>query len=830
MGFFQYGQIVEQLRTVATAGGTTTLVNNDKQNQIFTGSLAQTVKLPDVTTMTVGQFFNIFNQSTGSLTLEFHDGSNFTDASGKSYVNVPSSSSITLTLQTNSGSSPQNGTWAVTATASSGVSAWVASTPYLTNNVVIYQQDAYVAQSNFTSGASFEADVLNGNWTLLNNPITNPNLLLVGNNFEDGDAGSWTAIGVASLTNGIPTSVGSGGNAFSASNGGRAKGSNTTAPAVTSSFPIDGQYSLNLATSGAGTIGDGYISQPFSIASKYQAKSLTFNFSYKVASGTPNMSGTSSNTYAVAIYDVINNAWLGAAGIFNFVQSSGVGTCSGTFQTSSTTTTLQLFIYSPVAPTGASSLLIDDIYVGAQVTPTGPAMTDWVSYPMVITGATTNPTKATTTTYDNAYYRRVGDSMEIRYDYRGGSSGASAGSGAYLFSIPSGYSIDNTKLENSTGGFNSTANGVVGVCSVYPGVTSGFTAVYDSQHLSMVVINTGSPTTVTVGSAAYPITGGDTRYSFTALVPIVGWSSNTSMSSDTDTRVVAFVSNGNPSGTPSASRTQVIFPSGSIAKDTHSAYNTSTGLYIAPVSGYYNISANLDSSGTGTQTILQKGELTIGNQTTSVGSSYASAVICVTTQTELQVAASVTVYANAGDSLGLQYSTGQSGTLSWAGGIGSNNLSIFRLSGPAVIAATETVAAIYFVTSASTTIPNITATNIPNLTKTLDTHNAMNTSTATYTAPVSGTYSFSVQLDIAGFTINTGEIGIQINKNGSVYTQNYSSIGAATQEGHIITGLVHMLAGDTLNAQYYQSNGGARTLSDATGGGGNFFHISRIGN
>jgi hypothetical protein len=57
------------------------------------------------------------------------------------------------------------------------------------------------------------------------------------------------------------------------------------------------------------------------------------------------MGGTSSNTYAVAIYDVANNAWFGAAGVFNFTQSSGVGKAVGTFQTLTTSTSIQIFIY-----------------------------------------------------------------------------------------------------------------------------------------------------------------------------------------------------------------------------------------------------------------------------------------------------------------------------------------------------------------------------------------------------------------------------------------------------------------------------------------------------
>jgi hypothetical protein len=118
MGSFQYGMLVEQVSVIATAAGTTTLTNTSKQNEIFTGSAIQTIVLPDATTMSVGQNFNIFNQSTGTLTLEFSGGASFTDASLKNYSLLSPNTSLEITLQDNtSGGTPTNvqGKWAVIA-------------------------------------------------------------------------------------------------------------------------------------------------------------------------------------------------------------------------------------------------------------------------------------------------------------------------------------------------------------------------------------------------------------------------------------------------------------------------------------------------------------------------------------------------------------------------------------------------------------------------------------------------------------------------------------------------------------------------------------------
>ena len=56
--------------TTATAAGTTTLTVSSTQLQYFTGTTTQTVTLPVASTLTVGQRFEIHNNSTGSVTVQ----------------------------------------------------------------------------------------------------------------------------------------------------------------------------------------------------------------------------------------------------------------------------------------------------------------------------------------------------------------------------------------------------------------------------------------------------------------------------------------------------------------------------------------------------------------------------------------------------------------------------------------------------------------------------------------------------------------------------------------------------------------------------------------
>lgn len=60
--------------TTATAAGTTTLTVGSAAKQFFTGSTTQTVTLPVASTMTLGQSFEIVNNSTGSVTVNSSGG------------------------------------------------------------------------------------------------------------------------------------------------------------------------------------------------------------------------------------------------------------------------------------------------------------------------------------------------------------------------------------------------------------------------------------------------------------------------------------------------------------------------------------------------------------------------------------------------------------------------------------------------------------------------------------------------------------------------------------------------------------------------------------
>lgn len=146
----------------------------------------------------------------------------------------------------------------------------------------------------------------------------------------------------------------------------------------------------------------------------------------------------------------------------------------------------------------------------------------WTSFTMVIDATTTAPTKATTKQADYAYWRRVGDSMEITYSYRADSgTGGTTGTGTYLFEIPESASltIDAGVVENLSIGLNAVGSAYAYNATNY---YSGNVYVQTSTELAMITgINSAGPSAH--GDGWFALNISNVRFSFRAVVPITGW-------------------------------------------------------------------------------------------------------------------------------------------------------------------------------------------------------------------------------------------------------------------------------------------------------------------
>lgn len=99
---FKGVHLFETPTTQATSGGTTTLTLASQTVQRFTGTSNQTVVLPNATTLSVGMYFLIANDSTGTLTVN--------NASSSLIATVLPSNSVSLRLITNGSAA---GLWTV---------------------------------------------------------------------------------------------------------------------------------------------------------------------------------------------------------------------------------------------------------------------------------------------------------------------------------------------------------------------------------------------------------------------------------------------------------------------------------------------------------------------------------------------------------------------------------------------------------------------------------------------------------------------------------------------------------------------------------------------
>lgn len=615
-------------------------------------------------------------------------------------------------------------------------------------------------------------------------------------NFESGSTTGWSLGTVGTLTNNIPTGTPTFGSGASGN----------LSISTVSSGQLAGTYSLSYASSAATTQGDMLASDAFYIDTEDQAKVLGFKFYYKAQTNPTNgnFSGTSSNSFAVAAWDVTNSAWLPLTGNFGMTQSSGVGVASGTFQTAINTTQIRFIMYNANASAGAITMYFDDFFVGPQIIPQGAVITDWQEYTPTITGFGT-------VTSNSAKSRRVGDTLEVQGIFVAGTPTATQGLISLGFNGGnSNISIDTSKISNG--------QTVVGVAGVNTSSTTYFgNYITVGTNTTAVQINTQTSTNSALQSTNGNITSGiGNTISYSFFVPIVGWSSNVQMSNDTDTRVVAATYQANSS--QSLTSTAVLTVFGSKISDTHAAYNSSTGIYTIPVSGLYEMTYQVFTI---TATSPPNNVILRNNGNTMVRSNASYQNVANT----YQWSQTYIFPAIAGDNIDMQIAASAAGS-TYNSGI-DNFFSIKRLSGPSVVAASEVVAVFAQGVCTGTLNASYNRATYPSIVK--DTHGAY--SSGLFTAPVSGYYKISAGFYISSTVVALGDITvIGVRKNGGA-TPEASNMFRAVQAGgngpvsnFISVDSIYLNAGDTLDV--VSKSGMAGVLSYTPPLDGSQFYLS----
>lgn len=159
-----------------------------------------------------------------------------------------------------------------------------------------------------------------------------------------------------------------------------------------------------------------------------------------------------------------------------------------------------------------------------------PSDTDWIDGgAATITGTTSNPTKGTVAV-DKFRWRRIGDSMQVMYDYQQTAAGAgAAGSGDYLIALPTSYLADTAKLSaNSTAGDQRGTNlGPLFITNTNSeggsSTNKGVVKAYDSTKVRMMS-NSATNTMFYWGSDHFQLSTSLVTVSASFIIPIQGWS------------------------------------------------------------------------------------------------------------------------------------------------------------------------------------------------------------------------------------------------------------------------------------------------------------------
>lgn len=176
----------------------------------------------------------------------------------------------------------------------------------------------------------------------------------------------------------------------------------------------------------------------------------------------------------------------------------------------------------------SNTLYVDNAYLGPASFAGLGATSAWTPYALTIGAVTTPPGQGTGVT-KAAWWRQVGTNMEIMFQYTQTGAGT-AGSGAYLFPLPTGYNIDTTKT-----GLAFPGGPILGYAklSALAGSTGGTTPMGHmllyggaANTLLMIGPQTNQEATAAVGSAYYPLSTATMSYSFQVTVPIVEFQSS----------------------------------------------------------------------------------------------------------------------------------------------------------------------------------------------------------------------------------------------------------------------------------------------------------------
>lgn len=518
--------------------------------------------------------------------------------------------------------------------------------------------------------------------------------------------------------------------------------------------------------SGASRQGEGF-STDFTIENRHLSKVLQISFDYELISGA--LATDDFRVYIV--YDT--------GGTPKIIEPIGVsiqGTIVGqrikhlaTFQTDASIKTYRLCIHVATTTNSNQTLDFNNFNVWEQERNYGAIITDPQPYtPSTVTGFGAG------TFTSNLFFWRVGGRLRIKGSFI---HTGTPNSSVLSLTFPNGHIAKNLTVDEPIGFAYRNTPAV--------GSVKNLSVALDTSNLNRFNISIAhrdvgfSPFSDAIG--ANNILNANERIYVDLDVAIEGWGSNMALSSNAgDGRLVSGAYSGHTGVSFTADVTT--YKLNTRIKDSHNAYNTTTGELTIPVAGDYVFTKNftIGSSGASSLVVWRNGistGLRFCDINTSTGGGGSIKVPDL----------------RAGDVI--TFRTGGSVT---SGTNTGTNFEFYRLeSGSQMLARDEDVFVEAFL---STNRSTDASTNLRWDTVTRDTHGAMNTTTGIFTAPISGFYIFAAFLNAA----STGGVNYwQIFKNGSVY----KSFGFPENEA--ASGGLYLFAGENFSIRNLTS----KTLS-----------------
>lgn len=539
------------------------------------------------------------------------------------------------------------------------------------------------------------------------------------------------------------------------------------------SSPLRGIADFELAKAAADAQGEG-ASYDFTIDSADKNSVLRISFDYTVSTDY------ADDDLGVFIYDVTNGKLVRFAGE-EIKASSLTAKYTADFQATDSTS-YRLCFHVKTTNASAYSLNFDNVVLGPREVAKGPVVYE-EDFNLVIDATTTAPTIGAGT--QKYTYTRVGREALINI-YIDQSTSGTAGNGTYELDISDIGTIDASIVDPGTTS-NEIPNVGRGRFSSGGSIFNSYIR-YDKATGRLLVshdqVAAASGGTWSSGFGGF--NNATIEFSAQIRVPIQGWSSNATISTDLGNRDVYAEGKGNNGASITSLVTDINFTE---VSDSSSSFNGT--VFTVPETGRYMVFGNLffTASVSGAAYLYKNGvqEKLVGFAGTAISQPFAGWVDCVK-----------------GDTLTMRLSA--NATLNNVTSL--HHIAVQKVQSPQTLLAGDTIAFRANSTAGQLLANSGSGSAIGFENVNYDTVGAFDTSTGTYVIPETGTYSFYTTIGFgnAAFAIAS----VTIDKNSTIeLIQGFESNGFTRVN---VAGQFQCVKGDVIRVTAAQLSGSSRNL------------------